>query len=82
MNSYIIDGKKINSVELKCLVVSRGMKVDNAVYRAFSKSSRLDVNPLACNCLILSDGTIVQLTDMAFHLKLLFLLFPSDFPSW
>ncbi len=71
MNTYEIDGKKVDSIELKCLVVSRGLKVKRQVYRNFSGSCRLDSNPLTCNCLILSDGTIVQLTDMWFHLKYL-----------
>lgn len=71
MNQYKIDGQLIDSIELKCLVVSRGLKVQNSVYRQFSEKYRLDMNPLTCNCLILSDGTIVQLTDMGFHLKYL-----------
>lgn len=71
MNQYKIDGQLIDSIELKCLVVSRGLKVHNSVYRQFSEKYRLDMNPLTCNCLILSDGTIVQLTDMGFHLKYL-----------
>lgn len=71
MNTYKIDGQLIDSIELKCLVVSRGLKVKREVYRKFSRSRRLDVSPLTCNCLILSDGTIVQLTDMGFHLKYL-----------
>lgn len=69
MNTYTIDGQVCDSVELKCLVVSRGLKVDKEVYRAFSPSCRLSPNPLHCNCFRLSDGTIVQLTDMSFHLK-------------
>ena len=71
MKSYTIDGVNIDSIELKCLVVSRGLKVDKKVYRRFSGEYRLSVNPLCCNCLILSDGTIVQLTDMGFHLSYL-----------
>ncbi len=61
----------IDSVELKCLVVSRGVKVSGEVYRRFSGMTRLGVNPLMCNCMTLPDGTIVQLTDMGFHLKYL-----------
>jgi len=71
MNRYQIDGVEIDSVDLKCLIVSRGMKVDNEVYKIFSPANRLDISPLACNCIILSDGTIIQLTDMGFHLRYL-----------
>ena len=70
MNTYVIDGVHIDSVELKCLIVSRGVKVDNGVYKHF-KNQRLSKNPLCCNCCILSDGTIVQLTDTGFHLSYL-----------
>ena len=71
LNSYVVDGVSVDSIDLKCLVVSRGIKVDKAVYRIFSESFRLSVNPLTCNCIILSDGTIVQMTDMGFHLRYL-----------
>ena len=71
MNKYSINGAKIDSVDLKCLVVSRGIKVDKDVYKAFSSANRLNISPLACNCIILSDGTIMQMTDMSFHLRYL-----------
>ena len=71
MNTYTLNGAKIDSVDLKCLAVSRGVKVDKEVYKTFSPMSRLNISPLACNCMILSDGTIVQLTDMGFHLRYL-----------
>jgi len=71
MNKYVIDGNSIDAVELKCLIVSRGIKVDNAVYRRHKNTARLNSSPLCCNCLLLSDGTVVQLTDTNFHLRLL-----------
>ncbi|MDR0514200.1 MAG: hypothetical protein LBG81_03440 [Coriobacteriaceae bacterium] len=71
MNKYRLDGCEIDSVELKALLVSRGLKVDRKVYQRYGKSARLDVNPVACDCILLSDGTVVQLTDMGFHLKYL-----------
>ena len=78
MNKYVIDGNIIDSVELKCLVISRGIKVDNAVYRHHKDSARLSGSPLCCNCLILSDGTVVQLTDTTFHLRHLSNIFKWD----
>ena len=77
MNKYKIDGININSIELKCLVVSRGVKVDNAVYRQHKNTARLSVNPLCCNCFILSDNTVIQLTDTNFHMRYL-----SGILSW
>jgi len=77
MNTYTIDGATADSVDLKCLVVSRGVKVDREVYKKLGREYRLDINPLTCNCMILSDGTIAQLTDVNFHLRYL-----SGILSW
>lgn len=71
MNRYKINNRDIDSIDLKCLVVSKGVKVSKEVYRTFSKTHRLGINPLMCNSMILSDGTTVQLTDMSFHLQYL-----------
>jgi len=71
MNQYQINGEKLDCVDLKCLVISRGVNVDKDVYKTFSVDNRLNISPLACNCMILSDGTVVQLTDMSFHLRYL-----------
>ena len=71
MNKYVIDGISIDSIDLKCMVVSKGVKVDKEVYNRFSNEFRLNISPLTCNCIILSDGTIMQMTDMAFHLNYL-----------
>ncbi|MDR0936390.1 MAG: radical SAM protein [Oscillospiraceae bacterium] len=71
MNYYKFNGGEVSSIELKALLVSRGLRADREVYRRFSRVFRLDVSPLTCNCLILSDGTIVQMTDMKFHLNYL-----------
>ena len=71
MNKYTINGVNIDSVDLKCLLVSRGVKVHNSVYRGHRDHARLSANPLWCNCVILSDGTIAQLTDTNLHLRYL-----------
>jgi len=71
MNKYIINNIEIDSVDLKCMVISRGIKVDKNVYKMYSEHYRLNISPLTCNCIILSDGTIVQMTDMGFHLQYL-----------
>ena len=78
MNTYVIDGNSIDSVELKCLIISRGIKVDQAVYRLHKNTARLSMNPLCCNCLLLSDGTVTQLTDTNFHLRHLSRMYTWD----
>lgn len=49
--SYILDGQTVDSVELKCLVVSRGVKIDREVYQKLGPAFRI----------ALSDGTPVLL---------------------
>lgn len=58
----------IDSVDLKALIVSRGIKVSSKIYKKFKNHFRLSINPLECNTIILSDNTIVQLTDLGFHM--------------
>ncbi len=69
MKKYPYKDQMIDSIELKCLVVSRGVTVEKDVYRKFGKTHRLSINPLMCNCFFLSDNTIVQLSDVSFHLQ-------------
>lgn len=52
MNTYQLGDEKVDSIETKCLVVSRGLKVGRRAYKRFSNTYRLDINPLTCNCII------------------------------
>ena len=45
LNNYAVNGTKIDSVALKSLAVSRGIKVDKEIYRAFSADNRLKYKP-------------------------------------
>lgn len=67
--NYQIDNAVIDSVDLKALLISRGIKVSNEIYRKFKTQFRISTNPLECNTIILPDNTIVQLTDLAFHME-------------
>jgi len=67
--SYQIDGGIVDSVVLKSLLVSRGVKVGKEVYEKYQDSARLSTDPLTCNSFALSDGTIAQLTDLSFHME-------------
>jgi hypothetical protein len=69
MSGYLIDGSSVDSIELKALVVSRGVKVSARIYKEFSQSHRIFANPLKCNCMVLPDGTIVQMTDLQLHMN-------------
>ncbi len=71
MRKWQIESTEVDSVDLKSWVVTKGVKVQPQVYKCFSNSKRLSKNPLACNSFMLSDQTIVQLTDLSFHLSYL-----------
>ncbi len=72
---FRLGGETVDSVELKCLVVSRGLKIDREVYRFCGKDFRIYPNALTCNCFRLPDGTVVMATDLGFHLSTLSSMF-------
>ena len=76
--NYAIDGTVVDSVELKCLVVSRGLKIDKEVYRKCGSDYRIYPNALTCNSFRLPDGTVVMATDLGFHLSTLSSMFSWD----
>lgn len=71
MNTYLTDGQSVDSVDLKTMLVTREIKVNNQIYKNFGNTYRIYPDPLKCNCLIFSDGTVVQLTDLVPHLNYL-----------
>lgn len=75
---FKIDGETVDSIELKCLVVSRGLKIDKEVYKTCGDKYRIYTNALTCNCFKLPDGTIVMATDLGFHLSTLSSMFSWD----
>ena len=75
---YYVDGEWVDSVELKCLVVSRGLKIDREVYRTCGENCRIYPNALTCNCFKLPDDTIIMATDLGFHLGTLSSMFSWD----
>ena len=78
MNQYKIENKSLDSVELKALVVSRGVKIDKIIYKKFSKDYRIYPNSFTCNCFKLPDETIVMATDIGFHLSSLSSMLIND----
>lgn len=69
LGKYRVNGEEIDSLDLKSMVVTRGIKVSNRVYEKFGRTNRIYPDPLTCNCLILPDGIVVQMTDVALHLR-------------
>jgi hypothetical protein len=69
--SYSVGGEKLDSLDLKVLLVTKGIRISCRVYEQFGKTHRIHPNPLACNCLILPDDTIVHVTDLALHMRYL-----------
>ena len=68
----------VDSVELKCLLVSRGLKIAPEVYKKLGGKYRIHPNALTCNCLKLPDETIVMATDLSLHLSTLSSMFSWD----
>ncbi len=64
MNTYLIGGELIDSIDLKCLLTSKGVIVDDAVYDRFEQECRISRSPLELGALILSDGLAASLTDV------------------
>ena len=75
--NYKLEGETVDSVELKCMVISRGLKIDRAVYR-YGQNFRLYPNALTCNCFKLPDQTVVMATDLGFHMSTLSSMFSWD----
>lgn len=78
MEQYHFGEYEVDSVELKCLLVSRGLKIDPEVYKQLGADYRIYPNALTCNCMKLPDDTIVMATDLGFHLSTLSSMFSWD----
>jgi hypothetical protein len=74
----MVGGEWYDSLDLKAMVVTQGVRVSSRVYRHFRGRARLHLSPLTCNTMVLPDGSIVQLTDLAFHLAYLRSVFSLD----
>lgn len=72
------NGQTIDHIELKCLLVSRGLKIERDVYKKMGADHRIYPNALTCNCLLLPDKTICMATDLGFHLSTLSSMFSWD----
>ncbi|HSW00605.1 MAG TPA: hypothetical protein VLI39_10565 [Sedimentisphaerales bacterium] len=66
---FFVGKERLDPLDLKALIVTQGIKVSQEVYERFGGTHRIYPDPLTCNCLILPDGTIVQMTDVALHMR-------------
>ena len=78
MKRYKFANCDVDSIELKCLLVSRGLKIDQDIYKKLGQTHRIYPNALTCNCMKLPDDTIVMATDLGFHLDTLSSMFSWD----
>ena len=78
MQRYKFGEYDVDSVELKCLLVSRGLKIAPEVYKKLGSKYRVNPNALTCNCMKLPDETIVMATDLSLHLSTLSSMFSWD----
>jgi hypothetical protein len=71
--SYRIGAEKIDTLDLKVLLLTHGVCVAEEVYAALSPTHRISRDPRECNGLILPDQTVVHLADLGaaapFHLR-------------
>lgn len=47
--NFTLDGQSVDSIELKCMIVSRGLMIDKAVYQRCCKNYRIYPDALTCN---------------------------------
>lgn len=64
LSRYTIDGRCVDSLDLKVMLLTQGVCVDERVYEAFGKTHRISRDPLECSGLFLPDQTVVHIADI------------------
>ena len=70
--TYRLNGEEIDSMELKTILITRGMNVpSNEIHEHFANTRRVlpFSDPMACNCLLLPDNTIAHILWPPFSLQ-------------
>jgi len=74
LHSYLVNRDVVDSLDLKVLLLSKGVCVHNEIWTTFARTHRLAPGPRTCNNLFLPDGTVVHIADVGpaapFHLEL------------
>jgi hypothetical protein len=61
---FRLNGEEIDSLELKVLLITKGINVAAEVYEQYRSLHRISQNPMECNCLILPGNVVVHMTDV------------------
>jgi len=66
LGRYRLNGDDVDSLELKALVVTRGVNISPLVFERFSGSHRVSPpgDPTACDCFLLPDGSVVHAANV------------------
>ncbi|NLX99106.1 MAG: hypothetical protein GXY83_23450 [Rhodopirellula sp.] len=64
LTELLLDGKRIDTLDLKALLLIQGVHVRAEVYETFGASHRISRDPLQCSALFLPDGTVVHIADI------------------
>lgn len=71
-STFSLGDQTIDSIDLKVLLLSRGMYVRPEVFEALGTTHRISPDPYECSSLILPDQTVVHIADVGpsaeFHL--------------
>lgn len=69
MNTYHFAGQDLDSIDLKCLLTSKGVIADPEVYEIFGPTCRISNKIMHGGALILSDGLACSFNDVGPFLK-------------
>jgi hypothetical protein len=64
LGEYLVNGEQIDSLELKVLLITKGVHVSANIYEQFAKTHRISPNPVECNCIVLPGDIVVHLADI------------------
>jgi hypothetical protein len=64
MNTYHFAGQDLDSIDLKCLLTSKGVIADPEIYDTFEPTCRVSRNVMHGSSLILSDGLACSFNDV------------------
>ena len=64
MERFAVAGEELDSLDLKVLVLTRGISVADGVYEELARSFRISRDPLRCSVFFLPDGTVIHLADV------------------
>jgi len=64
LRSYLVNGERVDALELKVLLITQGVQVSRGIYEQFGRTQRISQDPLQCNCLLLPDAIVVHMADV------------------